>query len=179
MQIDGHIQAIREDLARIAAVGDESTARAAELLAVALESSLGRRLIEALGEAALELNSQLDDGRVEVRFAGSDPEFVYVRDEAAELEPAGDEVLSARITLRLPDALKQRVEEAASREGFSFNRGFVRARGRFPAGPPRPPPGRRLTAWGGGKKDPRRCSSTRRISRSSPGSTTIRPASPS
>jgi hypothetical protein len=44
-----------EDLARVAAVGDESTARAAELLAVALESSLGRRLQEALAEAALEL----------------------------------------------------------------------------------------------------------------------------
>ena len=44
------------DLARIAAVGDESTARAAPLLAVALESSLSRRLLEALGEAALELN---------------------------------------------------------------------------------------------------------------------------
>ena len=63
MQIDGHIQALREDLARIAAVGDESTARAAELLAVALESSIGRRLIEALGEAALELNDQLDGGK--------------------------------------------------------------------------------------------------------------------
>ena len=68
MQIDGYVQALGEDLARVAAVGDESTARAAELLAVALESALGRRLLEALGEAALELSSQLDDGRVEVRF---------------------------------------------------------------------------------------------------------------
>jgi hypothetical protein len=148
MQIDGHIQAIREDLARIAAVGDESTARAAELLAVALESSLGRRLIEALGEAALELNSQLDDGRVEVRFAGSDPEFVYVRDEAAELEPAGDEVLSARITLRLPDNLKQRVEEAASREGVSVNTWIVQALGRIASGATRRSSGRRLTGYG-------------------------------
>ena len=70
MQIDGYIQALREDLARIAAVGDESTARAAELVAVALESALGRRLMEALGEAALELSTQLDGGRGEVRFAG-------------------------------------------------------------------------------------------------------------
>ena len=70
MQIDGYVQALRDDLVRVAAVGDESTARAAELLAVALESSLGRRLQEALGEAALELNGQLDEGRIEVRFAG-------------------------------------------------------------------------------------------------------------
>src|SRR5438067_786923 len=74
MQIDGYVQALREDLARVAAVGDESTARAAELLAVALESALGRRLLEAIGEAALELSGQLEDGRVEVRVAGGDPE---------------------------------------------------------------------------------------------------------
>ncbi len=80
MQIDGYVQALREDLARVAAVGDESTARAAELLSVALEAAIGRRLLEALGEAALELNGQFDDGRVEVRFAGGDPELVLVRD---------------------------------------------------------------------------------------------------
>ena len=135
MQIDGHIQAIREDLARIAAVGDESTARAAELLSLALESSLSRRLIEALREAALELSSQLDDGRVEVRFAGSDPELVYVREESEELAVTSpDETLSARITLRLPDALKQRVEEAASREGVSVNTWIVQALGRISSG---------------------------------------------
>src|SRR5438132_1450497 len=83
MQIDGYVQALREDLARVAAVGDESTARAAELLAVALESALGRRLIEALGEAALELSGQLDDGHVEVRFAGGDPELMLVQVERA------------------------------------------------------------------------------------------------
>src|SRR5438552_14526491 len=112
MQIDGYVQALREDLARVAAVGDESTARAAELLAVALESSLGRRLLEALGEAALELSGQLDSGRVEVRFAGSDPELVYVPDEdAAPAEPA-DEANTARITLRLPESLKTRLDTA-------------------------------------------------------------------
>ena len=80
MQIEGYVQALRDDLARVAAVGDESTARAAELLAVALESSFGRRLQEALGEAALELSSQLDTGRIEVRIAGGDPELVLVQD---------------------------------------------------------------------------------------------------
>src|SRR5712691_9036363 len=114
MQIDGYVQALREDLARIAAVGDESTARAAELLAGALESALGRRLLEALGEAALELSGQLEEGRVEVRFAGSDPELVLVRDEAEPaLEPA-DEAYTARISLRLPESLKVRLDAAAA-----------------------------------------------------------------
>jgi HicB-like protein involved in pilus formation len=148
VQIDGTIQALREDLARIAAVGDESTARAAELLAMALESSLSRRLLEALGEAALELNAQLDDGRVEVRFAGADPEFVFVREEAEEPQASPDETLSARITLRLPDALKQRVEDAAAREGVSVNTWIVQALGRIASGAPRRSSGRRLTGYG-------------------------------
>jgi HicB family len=148
VQIDGYIQALREDLARIAAVGDESTARAAELVAVALESALGRRLMEALGEAALELSTQLDDGRVEVRFAGADPELVFVRDEGAEPEAGTDDPLSARITLRLPDALKVRVEEAASRDGVSVNTWIVQALGRVSSGGTRRSSGRRLTGYG-------------------------------
>jgi hypothetical protein len=125
MQIDGYVQALREDLARVAAIGDESTARAAELLAVALESAIGRRLLEALGEAALELNSQLEDGRVEVRFAGGDPELVLVRDEAeAAVEPA-DEAFTARITLRLPESLKARLDTAAANHGMSVNTWLV------------------------------------------------------
>src|SRR5215813_6888599 len=102
MQLEAYVQALREDLARVAAVGDDSTARAADLLAVALESSFGRRLQEALAEAALELNAQLERGRVEVRVAGSDPELVYVDETEREPTEASDEVLSARITLRLP-----------------------------------------------------------------------------
>ena len=150
MQIDGYVQTLREDLARVAAVGDESTARAAELLSVALESALGRRLLEALGEAALELNAQLEDGRVEVRFAGGDPELVLVRDEgAAPAEPA-DEAFAARISLRLPESLKGRLETAAARDGVSLNTWLVQALTR--AAEPRPSSGgssrRRLTGYG-------------------------------
>jgi hypothetical protein len=126
MQIDGYVQALREDLARVAALGDESTARAAELLSVALESAVGRRLLEALSEAALELNSQLDNGRVEVRFAGTDPELVYIRDEeSAPAADQADEAFTARITLRLPDSLKTRLDTAASLHGVSVNTWLV------------------------------------------------------
>jgi hypothetical protein len=126
MQIDGYVQALREDLARVAAVGDEPTARAAELLAVALESSRGRRLQEALAEAALELTAQLESGRVEIRIAGGDPELVLVRDEEPSPEPA-DEAFTARITLRLPESLKVRIEAAASRDAVSVNTWLVQA----------------------------------------------------
>lgn len=150
MQIDGTIQALREDLARIAAVGDESTARAAGLLAVALDAAVRQRLIEALGEAALELSAQLDDGRIEVRYAGADPELVFVREESEvpQAPASTDTELTARITLRLPDSLKQRIEDAASRELVSVNTWIVQALVRNASAPARRSSGRRLTGYG-------------------------------
>ena len=126
MQIDGHIQALREDLVRVAALGDETTARAADLLSVAIEASVGRQIQDVLAEAALELNAQLDAAHVEVRIAGRDPELVLVREDGSAPE-AVDEAFSARITLRLPESLKQRVESAAARDGASVNTWLVQA----------------------------------------------------
>jgi len=124
MQIDGIIQALQEDLGRVAALGDESTSRAAELLSAAIESSLGRRFQDALAEAALELNDQLESSHVELRVAGHDLQLVLVREDGTVPEQA-DEAFSARITLRLPESLKQRVESAAAREGASVNTWLV------------------------------------------------------
>jgi hypothetical protein len=151
MQVEGYVQALRGDLARVAAVGDESAARAAELLAVALESSLGRRLQEALAEAALELSAQLEHGRVEVRVAGGDPELVYVDSDAAPraVEPA-DEVFSARITLRLPESLKSRLEAAAAANGVSVNTWVVQTVNRVLEPRPSTAAGGRLTGYGRG-----------------------------
>jgi hypothetical protein len=149
MQTDIYVEALREDLARIAAVGDDSTAQAAELLAIALESSLGRRLQEALGEAALELSAQLPRGHVEVRIAGSDPELIYVDEAASVAAETPDEGSSARITLRLPESLKTRLEAAAAASGLSLNTWLVQALGR--AVEPRNHPGggrHRLTGYG-------------------------------
>ena len=102
------------------ACGDENTSRAADILSVALEASLGRQIQDVLAEAALELNAQLDEAHVEVRIAGRDPELVLVREDGSVPEHV-DEAFSARITLRLPESLKQRVESAAAREGASVN----------------------------------------------------------
>jgi hypothetical protein len=149
MQIDGHVQALRDDLVRIASVGDEETARAAELLALALESSLARRMQEALAEAALELSAQLEHGRVEVRVAGSEPELVYVEDAPPEPVTGGDEMLNARITLRLPETLKARLEAAASAGGVSVNTWLVQALDRLLVSRPSGGTGRhRLTGYG-------------------------------
>ncbi len=148
MRVDTYIQAVCEDLARVAAVGDESTARAAELLAVALESSLGRRFQEALAEAALELSAQLEQGSVEVRVAGGDLDLVHVNTTGPAPGEAADEVFSARITLRLPETLKSRLEDAAATGGVSVNTWLVQALNRVLE--PRPSTGgsRRLTGFG-------------------------------
>lgn len=149
MQLDAYVEGVRHDLARIAAVGDESTARAAELLSVALESSLGRRLQEALVEAALELSVQLPRGAVEVRISGGDPEFVYVGDDSPVSPEATEEAFTARLTLRLPERMKSRLETAAGARGVSVNTWVVQALSR--ALEPRPSTGgsrRRLTGYG-------------------------------
>jgi len=148
MQIDGYVQAVCEDLARVAAVGDESTARAADLLALALESSLARRLQEALAEAALELSAQLEQGHVEVRVAGGDLELIHVGDADPAPAEGADEAFSARITLRLPERMKSRLEASAATGGVSVNTWLVQALSR--ALEPRPSTGgsRRLTGYG-------------------------------
>jgi predicted HicB family RNase H-like nuclease len=129
MKLSQFVDALRSDLTAVAAVGDDATAEAAQKLAVALEGSVGLRLVDAFASAALELTAQLPSGRVEVRLAGRDPELVFIEDEEAPasegFEPEGDGE-TARITLRLPLPLKDRIESAAAQEGVSVNAWLVR-----------------------------------------------------
>lgn len=128
MQLESHIQAIQQDLAATAGLGDAATQEAAQRLIEALGSTLHLRLLDLLGDAALEIGGQLDPGRVEVRLAGREPELVVVIDEASDSGALalGDEHMG-RISLRLPESLKKSVEAAADREGISTNAWLVRA----------------------------------------------------
>jgi hypothetical protein len=129
MDIERHVQAIQSDLATAAALGDEAAVVAGERLAAAVGSSLQLRLFDVLTEVTLALNAQLSSGHVEIRLAGRDPELVLVDDRAGEGDspPAPGDDLSARITLRLPEALKSQIEAVASSEGVSANAWIVRA----------------------------------------------------
>ena len=151
MQLGPFVESLQADLAAIAAVGDDPAAEAARRLSSAIRASAGLRLLDALGEAALELSTQLPSGHVEVRLAGQDPQLVYVEDERAQAAASGEDALTARITLRLPEGLKASVELAASREGVSVNTWLVRALARAVAagmgGGPRGV-GNRLTGFG-------------------------------
>ena len=127
MQLEVHIQAIQQDLAKQAGLGDEATAEAARRMSEALASTLHLRLLDLLGEAAAEIGSQLSSGRVEVRLAGRDPELIVVSDETPDdAQLVAGEDLKGRISLRLPEKLKAAVESAAEREGISTNAWLVR-----------------------------------------------------
>lgn len=125
METGPHVDALKGDLAAVAG-DDEALGAAAERLGRALESSVQLRMLDALGEAALELSEQLPAGHVEVRLAGRDVRLVFVADDLAGAAPADDEG-TARITLRLPEGVKTRVETAAAREGVSANSWLVHA----------------------------------------------------
>jgi hypothetical protein len=125
METRPHVDALKSDLAAVAG-DDERLAAAADRLGHALESSVQLRMLDALGEAALELSEQMTAGHVEVRLAGRDVRLVYVADDLSSAVAADDEG-TARITLRLPEGVKTRVETAAAREGISANTWLVQA----------------------------------------------------
>ena len=145
MQTAQFVEALRREVA--AAAGDAATAAVAERIAASLEAAARLWLLDVAGQAADQLNSQLPDGHVEVRLDGRDPELVYVADPEPDAAPGAGEDYAARITLRLPEALKAQVEGWAAAEGVSVNTWLVRviARG---GQSPRRAPGRRLTGYG-------------------------------
>jgi hypothetical protein len=149
MQMAHHLHAIQEDLAAAAALAaDEPTAEAARRLSQALGSSLHLRLLDIVSEAAAELSAVVP-GRVDVRLAGRDPDLVYVEEdvEPPPAAAAGDDALSARITLRLPESLKVQIEVAASGENTSVNSWIIRALARGLESRPSRSSGRRLTGY--------------------------------
>jgi HicB family len=148
MQLQRFVEALKADLSAVAELGDEATAEAAGRLVVTLQASVGLRLLDALSEAALELNEKLPSGHVEVRLTGQDPELVYIGEET-EGPVAGAEEggFTARISLRLPEALKASVEAVATREGVSVNTWIVRAPSRAASAGPAVQSGNRLTGY--------------------------------
>jgi hypothetical protein len=148
MNVAAYVEALQQDLANVAGIGDEAVAEAARRIAAALESSLRLRLMDALGEAAAELTNQLPDGHVEVRVSAGEPELVYVPDPGAP-PPSGLEDLTARITLRLPETLKTIVDAAAQESGVSANTWLLQQITRS-ADPKRrnQPGGRRMSGYG-------------------------------
>jgi hypothetical protein len=128
MELSPHDAALRADLSAAGAVGSDEVARAAGLLGDAIEPALRLVLLDLLAEAAEELSGQLPGATVELRLRGREPELVASVQAPPQTppHPSGDDG-TARLTLRLPEALKTRAETAAASEGLSVNSWLVRA----------------------------------------------------
>ena len=138
MDITPYVEGLRRDLATAARSGGPEVAEAAERLAAALDPAMQMVLLEAFSHATAEITAALGGGSVEVRLKGREPQFVVTpppttaapRESLGAPEDSEDDEAdgpAARITLRLPEALKQRAEEAAGRRGQSLNTWLVNA----------------------------------------------------
>jgi len=134
MDLSEYVGALRESLTTAAAAGGEQSRETARLLAAAIDPAVRLALTGALAEMAAEVTAALDGAVVDIRFRGRDPEVVVVpapSDHAEHAPPEADggtdDGSMARISLRLPDALKGRAESAAAAAGTSLNSWLVGA----------------------------------------------------
>jgi hypothetical protein len=136
MDLQPYVDAVRHELNVAAAAGGAEAQDLADRLSAPLESAIRLALLEALSAAAEEITGELAPRSVEVRLRGRDPEFIVSvpLDEASH--DNADKVFVAqydddggtwRVTLRLPEGLREAVEAAARREGASLNSWLVRA----------------------------------------------------
>lgn len=141
------IAAVRERLRTLAALSPQA-GEAAEAMAGALDDVLRVAFTDLLGSVAAELTGQLDHARVEVRLDGRDATLVVVPDPEATPPPPPASGSEARLTVRLPETVKDQVTREADREGISVNAWIVRTLAAATSRPPTAPIiGSRLSGW--------------------------------
>ncbi|WBM80198.1 type II toxin-antitoxin system HicB family antitoxin [Cryobacterium breve] len=134
MELGQYVTDLQRQLAETAANGAEDTRAVAERLAAGLDAATRLVLLDVLSAAVGEITRDLAPGSVDLRLRGREIEFVVTQpnseSDAEERQPAAvdlDDTSTSRTTLRLPDALKSRVDEAAAADGLSVNTWLVRA----------------------------------------------------
>jgi hypothetical protein len=124
MQLTPYLEAVARDLDNATALADEQTREITHRVASAIEPGLRLAMVQLLSDVAAQLTAELDGPVITVRMEGRDPSWHIVRDEpvpaAHDAEP-GDDENSARVTVRLPEAVKKRAEAAAQNAGQSLN----------------------------------------------------------
>jgi len=118
------VDGLRSDVVAVGELGDETVAEVADRIAAIVGRSASSRLLDLMSDVAAEVSAELPEGHVEIRLVGDDVQFAYIDERAPSPEPEGE--LSARVTLRLSEPLKARVEERAGREGLSVNSWILR-----------------------------------------------------
>ena len=140
MDLDRYVSELQAQLAGAAETSDPDARAVAERLSATLDAAARLMVLGVLSDVASEITREIAPGSVDVVLRGRDPQLVVTRPPLADsdspapsavavatpVEPMDDTVTS-RTTLRLPDRLKARVEQAAAEEGVSVNSWFVRA----------------------------------------------------
>ena len=141
MNLTPYVDSLRRELAEAAELGGDDARALAERLTAALEAAFRLALLDALSAAADEITRDLAPGSVELRLRGREPDFVVTPPpadhpvdgdratpgpELPPVPPYPEDGGTARISLRLSDQLKGRIEEAAGRDGLSVNAWLVR-----------------------------------------------------
>lgn len=107
--------------------GDPEIGEAADALLTALRPAVSQLVAGVAEQAAAEIGAQLPDRSVRVELSGGRPVLVVGTEVATP--PVQTSGLEARLTLRLPEALKKQVEAAASEAGESVNTFVVKTLG--------------------------------------------------
>ncbi|MDJ0960787.1 MAG: toxin-antitoxin system HicB family antitoxin [Acidimicrobiia bacterium] len=102
------------------AATDPAVESAARALMLALDPAIKQAAFEIAQQAALEVDAQLPDASVEVTLRDGEPTLVVRQEEGDAARYRSDE-LAARLTVRLPEALKAELEAAADDVGDSVN----------------------------------------------------------
>src|SRR3954468_16043769 len=136
MQLEPHLVQVHDQLRAAAALGDERTREIADALATAAGPAVRLAVLNALTGAAEEITTALLDfpgaPMVSVRLDGEQVAVdVHATHpgEAPEEPRRDDGEPTARISLRLTEALKAEIDAAAEDEGVSVNTWLVRAAG--------------------------------------------------
>jgi len=118
------VQATAEGQLRIA--GDNAAVQAAgDAVLVALEPALRQAASSLAEQAAAEVSAQLPENTVDVVLSDGQPTLVVRR--TGDSKTINTEDLDARMTVRLPEDLKDDLEVAASELGDSVNTFVVKA----------------------------------------------------
>ena len=133
MELGQYVNDLQRQLVDAAENGSPDTRAVAERLAAGLDSATRLVLLDLLSAAVGEITSDLAPGSVDLRLRGREVEFVVTQpnpEHDVDDRPAAvdlDDTSTSRTTLRLPDALKTQVDEAAAADGLSVNTWLVRA----------------------------------------------------
>ena len=134
MELGQYVSDLQRQLVEPFASGAEETRVVAERLAGGLDAATRLVLLDALSAAVGEITRDLAPSSVDLRLRGREIDFVVTQPNIeTEGDPQAiasvdlDDASTSRTTLRLPDALKARVDEAAAADGLSVNTWLVRA----------------------------------------------------